>query len=168
MAKAMKAYKRGGEVKRTAETSDGVRYSSVRRGKRRTSVEVDSNDQRGRGKGKEYAVKTKQRGIDNDSGLAKRTKVKSVDAATGEVRKRVAKPNKESEKYLPSGYNKDRTRVVSKKSAAKKVARMEAKSDRMDKKATYKGGGKVVAQGADKKDVRRERKMDRISKRRRS
>lgn len=29
-------------------------------------------------------------------------------------------------------------------------------------KKTYKAGGKVVAQGADKKDVRREKKMDRV------
>jgi hypothetical protein len=31
-----------------------------------------------------------------------------------------------------------------------------------------KNGGKVVAQGADKKDVRRERKMERIMKRKKS
>jgi hypothetical protein len=29
-------------------------------------------------------------------------------------------------------------------------------------KKSYKRGGKVVAQGADKKDVRREKKMDRM------
>jgi hypothetical protein len=135
MAKAVKAYKRGGKVERTAETKDSVRTSSARRGKRYRSVEVDTNPHRGRGKGKEYAVSTKQRGIAKVSGLAKRTRHKSVDAATGEVRKRVHKPHKGAEKYLPSGYNKDRTRVVSRKKAAKKVFRMQAKQDRMDKRA---------------------------------
>ena len=33
------------------------------------------------------------------------------------------------------------------------------------KKRKYKRGGKVVAQGADKKDVRREKKMERVMKR---
>ena len=58
-----------------------------------------------------------------------------MDAATGEVRKRTFKPHKGTEKYLSSGYNKDRTKVVSRKKAAKKVARMQAKADRMDKRA---------------------------------
>lgn len=35
-------------------------------------------------------------------------------------------------------------------------------------KKSYEKGSKVVAQGADKKDVRRERKMERIMKRKKS
>jgi len=35
-------------------------------------------------------------------------------------------------------------------------------------KKTYKKGGKVVAQGADKKDVRREKKMVRLMKKKKS
>jgi len=51
------------------------------------------------------------------------------------------------------------------------TAQMAGKDDKPAmslRKRKYKKGGKVVAQGADKKDVRREKKQDRIMRRKKS
>lgn len=79
-------------------------------------------------------------------------------------------------------YDRDAKRVGSKtaaatkKAGAKAVKRAERKNERMANRADrrysraadrgmYKRGGKIVAQGADKKDVRREKKQDRKARR---
>jgi hypothetical protein len=60
----------------------------------------------------------------------------------------------------------DRASAKVDKNTSRKVTRFNRQTERReDRAAKYNKGGKIVAQGADKKDVRRERKQDRVAAR---
>ena len=130
--KVLGSMENGGKVKRTATTEGGVRTSSARRKKSLRYTEMDTDPKRaplGRG------VKTRQTGF-NENDVARRSVVKSVDGTTGEVRKRVfMRDDTRRGKKSQTGQVKDKSRFVSRKKANKKLARILAKQDRMDKRA---------------------------------
>jgi len=140
--KAKKKHKtRGRVIERTSEKGEGQNSASVDRlgSYRETSVDEAGLRSRSKTKGA-FSRKDRQTGRNRGTGDFKREAVTTVDAGTGEVRRRVKRLG--SKKQLPNGYTKDKTRTISKKRAAKKVARMEKKIDRMNNRS-YGMGGKL-------------------------
>lgn len=95
-----------------------------------------------------------------------RTKGKVAGAAR--VTERAAIKSARSVSKIKGKASKAGDRAAAKvdKKTSRKVTRFNRQTERReDRAAKYNKGGKVVAQGADKKDVRRERKQDRVAAR---
>lgn len=131
--KAIKRYNQGGKVYRKDHGKNNVLTSKTKR-----------YEQEGLKGDTRSLTKTKARG--SASNTAYKKKVTTYDEGVGTVTK---------EKRTSGGKRKYKTREISGNAAHRAI------KGGMGKR--YAGGGKVVAQGADKKDVRREKKQDRMA-----
>ena len=122
-----------GRRTRKAKTDKfGVRSSSVSTPKKSKSIETIEDRQ--------YGDKARATGI--KGGIARKKKIKTVNAKTGEVEKKVfmrddTRRGKKKINYL-TGYVKSKSKNVGQKRATKKLSRMAAKQDRMDKRTAKK------------------------------
>lgn len=131
--KAKKSFKHGGQhggrTRKARTDRFGVRSSSVSTPKKSKSIETIEDRQVG--------AKVRATGIKD--GLARKKKIKTVNANTGEVRKSVimrddTRRAKKKANYM-TGAVKSKSKNVGQKRAARIIDRMQAKQDRMDKRA---------------------------------
>jgi|TARA_R100000479_G_scaffold117609_1_gene60004 hypothetical protein len=131
--KAKKSYKHGGQhggrTRKARTDRFGVRSSSVSTPKKSKSIETIEDRQ--------YGDKVRATGIKD--GIARKKKIKRVNAKTGEVRKEVimrddTRRAKKKANYM-TGAVKSKSKNVGQKRAGRILDRMQAKQDRMDKRA---------------------------------
>ena len=140
-AKAIKSYKKGGKVygkdkeKRNALMSKTKRYQQE-------GLKGDTRS----------LTKAKVRGGADNNTFKKKTT--TYDGGVGTVTK---------EKRTSGGKRKEKSRKISGKAAHRAIKGGMAGSYK-DPNKEMKKGGRVVAQGADKADLRAERKHDRIQR----
>lgn len=185
MVKAKKTYKKGGKVDPNNPSEGRVAKRQTRRAKKaykkfmkspggkqgRFEVNVGEIDTISTPNGrKQYKNGGK---VFEEGGKMKKMKKKGAPqlAMSREKHPMAVGPGERADSHAITKKEKTRRDSYRRGRYIKKPLSVMSKSERERRRimdASFEKGGKVVAQGADKKDVRREKKQDRIMRRKKS